>query len=172
MRKTLASLCVLVMAICLMTGCGLFRAKDKIWSIKGDIKCEFHVTSNYKIDKLGDIYNVEFDKDQFIKLYNEGKSYDSSYYMKHLDKLSLRFDPNTQLEEYMKMDDSEISIRAKYEDGQNVISVYRYNDKLYFFVLNMGGRSKPEEQGSYYMEMSDKLAEYWGPVIDKVLQEG
>ena len=72
----------------------------------------------------------------------------------------------------MNMDDSEISITAKYEGGQNVISVYRYNDKLYFFVLNMGGRSKPEEQGSYYMEMSDKLAEYWGPVIEKVLQAG
>ena len=172
MRKTLASLCVLVMTLCVMTGCGLFRAKDKIWSIKGDIKCEFHITSNHKIGKPVDINNVEFDKDQFIKLYNEGKSYDSSYYMNHLDKLSLRLDPNTQLEDFMNMDDSEISITAKYEGGQNVISVYRYNDKLYFFVLNMGGRSKPEEQGSYYMEMSDKLAEYWGPVIEKVLQAG
>ena len=172
MRKTLASLCVLVMTVCLMTGCGLFRAKDKIWSIKGDIKCEFHISSNHKIGKPVDIYDVEFDKDQFIKLYNEGKSYDSSYYMKHLDKLSLRIDPSTQLEEFKKIDDSEICVTAKYDGGQHMIRVFHYNDKLYFFVLDMGGRSKPEEKGSYYVEMSDKLAEYWGPVIDKVLAAG
>ena len=35
----------------------------------------------------------------------------------------------------------------------------------------MGNRSKPEEIGEYYIELSDEMTEYWKPIIDRVAEE-
>lgn len=173
MRKAISLLCVLVMSLCMLTGCGsLFHGRERLFGIKGDIECEFHITSNGKINKPVDIKNVPFEKDMFIKLFNEDRSYDPDIMRHRLDKCELKLDPQTQTEEWKKIDDSQIMITAKYEEGKSTVMVYRYNSKLYFFVLNIGGRGKPEEQGSYYKELSKEMDEYWRPVLDKVLEAG
>ena len=169
MRKIITSLCIFVMGLCLMTGCALFTPRERLWNIKGDITCKFHVSSNAKIDKPVEFTDITFDKDMFIKLYNEDRSYEPSYMNKHLDKCDLKIDPRTQTEEWKKIDNSEVMVQAEYEEGSSSVFVYKYNSKWYFFVLNKGGAAKEELQGSYYKELSKEMAEYWGPIFDQVL---
>ena len=88
----------------------------------------------------------------------------------HLDKFDLKLDPKTQNEEWKKVNDTEVWVYAIYEDGQSSVRLYRHESKWYFFVLNKGGAAKPEEQGSYYKEISKKMDEYWTPILNKVLQ--
>ena len=35
----------------------------------------------------------------------------------------------------------------------------------------MGGGAKPEEMGYYYDLVPEKLAEYWMPIVDQVLED-
>lgn len=169
MKKTLTLFFALVTMLCLLTGCRLFTPRHRLLSIKGDIECRFHVTENAKYDKPVDFTDVPFDKDKFVKLYNEDRSYDPDYMTHHLDKCDLKLDPVTELEEWKKIDSSEVMITAVTQDGNESVSVFKYNSKWYFFVLDMGGRSKPEVRGTYYKELSKEMAEYWSPILDKVL---
>ena len=66
------------------------------------------------------------------------------------------------------MFNAEINIKAIYGEESRSVDVFLYDSKLYFFVVSMGGRSKPEEIGSYYIELSDESAAYWRPIIDQV----
>lgn len=169
MKKTVTLLCVFVLLISLLTGCYLITPKPRLYGIKGDITCKFHVSANAKVDKPVEITDVEFDKDKFIKLYNEDRSYDPDYMVHHLDKCELKIGPD-QVDEWKKITDTEVWVYAIYEDGQKAVSVYRHESKWYFFVLNEGGRAKPEVQGSYYKALSKEMEEYWTPIFNKVLQ--
>ena len=172
MKKTASLLCVFVLLISLLTGCSLssITPRPRLFGIKGDITCKFHASANAKVDKPVEITDIEFDKDMFIKLYNEYKSYDPGYMNHHLDKFDLKLDPKTQNEEWKRVNDTEVWVYAIYEDGQSSVRLYRHESKWYFFVLNKGGAAKPEEQGSYYKEISKEMDEYWTPILNKVLQ--
>ena len=75
MKKTASLLCVFVLLISLLTGCSLssITPRPRLFGIKGDITCKFHASANAKVDKPVEITDIEFDKDMFIKLYNEYK---------------------------------------------------------------------------------------------------
>ena len=172
MKRVFSTLCVLVLTLCLLTGCRLFTPHEVLFGIKGDIECQFHVSGNGKFDKPVDFTNVTFDKDKFIKLNNEDRALDPDYMSHHLDKCDLKIDPSTQIEEWEKIDRTQIMVTAVTQDGQRCVTVYKYNSKWYFFVLNEGGRADPEIQGSYYKELSKEMTEYWSPLFDQVLQTG
>ena len=156
------------MIICLMTGCFVSLPIETLTTIDGDIKCEFRVGQNARfIDSAVDT-DVVFDKEEFIKLFNEDSQYDPNYYKNHLDKCDLKINTEEQPEEWEKMFNAEINIKAIYGEESRSVDVFLYDSKLYFFVVSMGGRSKPEEIGSYYIELSDESAAYWRPIIDQV----
>ena len=154
-----------------MTGCFVSLPIETLTTIDGDIKCEFRVGQNARfIDSAVDT-DVVFDKEEFIKLFNEDSQYDPNYYKNHLDKCDLKINTEEQPEEWEKMFNAEINIKAIYGEESRSVDVFLYDSKLYFFVVSMGGRSKPEEIGSYYIELSDESAAYWRPIIDQVLMD-
>ena len=88
------------MIICLMTGCFVSLLIETLTTIDGDIKCEFRVGQNARfIDSAVDT-DVVFDKEEFIKLFNEDSQYDPNYYKNHLDKCDLKINTEEQPEEW------------------------------------------------------------------------
>jgi len=166
MKKLLSAALILILSVCLMTGCFVVLPKETLKEINGDIKCEFRTGENAKYsDKVIDT-DVVFDKDEFVKLYNESNSYDPNHLKYHLDKCDLKINAGEQPDEWKEIFGSEFNIKAVYGDGSRWVSIYRYDSKLYFFVLCMGGKSEPEEIGYYYMELSAEADSYWRPIIE------
>lgn len=106
----------------------------------------------------------------FVKLFNEQDLYDPIYLKNNLDKCDLKINSETQAEELQRILNSEVNIKALFEDTDRSVSIYTHNEKLYFFVLSMGGNSKPEEEGSYYMELSEEMDAYWRTIIEEVVK--
>ena len=50
------------------------------------------------------------------------------------------------------------------------MSIYRYDGRLYYHVLSMGGNKKPELEGVYFMELSEETSSYWSAIIDAVVR--
>ena len=172
MRKKYFSGAVLVLlVVCLFTGCFFPLPERHIGKIKGDIRCEFRTGKNAKSLRDPIKTDAVFDKDKFVELYNEDYKYDPTYYSKHLDKLDLKIVYEKEPEEYEEMAASEVSFRAYSDEQFWQVSLYCRDSKLYFFVVCMGGRSKPEHIGYYYKEVPEKMASYWKPIYDKVLAD-
>ncbi len=171
MRKIVTVFCGLVMAASVMTGCYFKLPVETLSTIDGDIKCEFRVGQNARYIGPAVETDTVFDKERFIQLFNEESRYDPNYLQHHLDECDLKINTEKQPDEWDEMFNSEINIKAIYGEDSRSVDVFRYDSKLYFFVLSMGGRSKPEEIGEYYMELSDEMAKYWRPIIDKVVKE-
>ena len=57
---------------------------------------------------------------------------------------------------------------AVFDWGQRNVSLYRYDGKLYFYVLSMGERSEPEEEGEYFVELPAEMSEYWTEIVEAV----
>lgn len=171
MRKRFLLLCSLVMAMLVMAGCFAKLPKETLTKIDGDITCEFRVGQNPRF--IGSAVETDsvFDKEKFIKLFNEYAKYDPNHLKYHLNECDLKINSEEQPEEWNKMFNSGINIKAVYGEESRSVDVYLYDSKLYFFVLSMGSRSKPEKIGYYYIEMSDEMTEYWCPIIDKVVKE-
>ena len=170
MKKHVLILCVLMCLCSVLSGCMALPPAEtlKEKDIDNDIRCEFRVGQNAAYaDTIVDT-DIVFDKDEFIKLYNEENSYDPIYLKNHLEKCDLRISIDTQPAEWDEMFNSEVNIKMLFEGDSRSVSVYRYGSKLYFFVLSMGGRRRPDDEGYYYMELSEDLAEYWQPILEKV----
>ena len=170
-RKIISGTLLVFMTLCLFTGCFFPLPERHIGKIKGDIRCEFRTGKNAKSLRDPVKTDAVFDKDKFVELFNEDYKYDPSYYSRHLDKLDLKIVYEKEPEEYEKMAASEVSFRADNGEQFWQVSLYCLNSKLYFFIVCMGGRSKPEDIGYYYKEVPEKMASYWKPIYDKVLAD-
>ena len=171
MKKKLSLLCTLMISAAIMAGCFVVLPRETLSTIEGDIKCEFRVGQNAKFIEVPIETDATFDKEMFIELFNEESQYDPNYLDHHLDEFDLKINDEEQPGEWDKMFNSEINIKALFGGESRSVSVFLYEDELYFFELSMGGRSKPDEQGMYYMELSDEMDEYWRPIIYQVMKE-
>ena len=161
-----------LLTLCLMTGCFIkHKNKNAMDKIKGDIECEFRVGKDAKTYKDAIESDIVFDKDKFVDLFNEQAQYSPTSLKYHTDECSLKVNAQEQPDEWEEIFNSEINIKVLYDRQSRNVSVYEYKSKLYFFVLSMGGNSKPEEQGSYFMKLSKEMSDYWKPILKKVRKD-
>ena len=59
-------------------------------------------------------------------------------------------------------------MRAVFSGSQRDVSIYRYQGRLYFFVLSVGDRGSPEEEGEYFIRLPEEMQSYWQTVIGQV----
>lgn len=173
MRKKLTGFALILLTMCLMTGC-LFNVPldhlDKD-DIKGEVTYDFRAgTEASKLVKTVDT-DATFDMDKFIELYNADQWYDPIFYQYHLDKLDLRIIREEDPEEFEKIAASEVCITVHFDGLNRSVSIFRYESKMYFFILCMGGGTRPDDIGYYYDEVPKELAEYWDPICDEVFED-
>lgn len=148
------------------TGCFTVLKKEKLNDLEDGYVCEYRYGKSARYStELVDI-DFEFDKQMFLDLYNEKAQYDPVYLRNHIEKCDLKLESGG--EEISRMLNTEISIRAAYKDTYKEVTVYEYNDDLYFFVLNMGGRTEKDKKGWYFMRVSDDLQEYWKQLTNQI----
>lgn len=148
------------------TGCFTVLKKEKLNDLEDGYVCEYRYGKSARYStELVDI-DFEFDKQMFLDLYNEKAQYDPVYLRNHIEKCDLKLESGS--EEISRMLNTEISIRAAYKDTYKEVTVYEYNDDLYFFVLNMGGRTEKDKKGWYFMRVSDDLQEYWKQLTNQI----
>lgn len=166
LMKNIFGIIVSIILVFSLTGCEANFNKEKIKDLDDGYVCEYRYGRNAKYStELVDI-DFEFDKQMFIELYNEKAKYDPVYLRNHIEKCDLKLE--REGEEINKMLDTAISIRAAYKDTYKEVVVYKYNDDLYFFVLNMGGRTEKDKEGWYFMRVSDNLQEYWKQLTSQI----
>lgn len=156
-----------------LAGCGIgvlvFEDHYSLDKIDGDITCEYRMGKDAQWMEECIDSEVKFDKDMFVKLFQEHAQYEQITGSKDPLKCDhLKIDSDEQPEEWQAILDSEFNVRAVFGDDQRNVSIYRYDGKLYFFVLSMGERSGPEKKGEYYMELSEEMSDYWKTIIDAV----
>lgn len=152
-----------------LIGCGINLNKEELNDLEDGYVCEYRYGKNAKYSTdLVDI-DFEFDKQMFIDLYNEKAQYNPVYLREHIEKCDLKLESRS--EEIDKMLNTEISIRAAYKDTYKEVIVYKYNSDLYFFVLNMGGRTEKDKKGWYFMKVSDNLQEYWKQLTNQIYEQ-
>lgn len=164
--KSAVGIIISIILVFSLVGCGPILSKEKIDDLEDGYVCEYRYGRNAKYStELVDI-DFEFDKQMFIELYNEKAEYNPVYLRRHIEKCDLKLE--SESEEIDKMLDTAISIRAAYKDTYKEVVVYKYNDDLYFFVLNMGGRTEKDKEGWYFMRVSDNLQEYWKQLTSQI----
>ena len=165
MKKIIETIISIILVFSL-SGCGIVLNKEKLNDLDDGYVCEYRYGENARYStELVDI-DFEFDKQMFIDLYNEKAQYNPVYLRKHIEECDLKLERNS--EEVKKILKTEISIRAAYEDTYKEVTVYEYNDDLYFYVLTMGGRTEKDKEGKYFMRVSDNLQEYWKQLTDQI----
>ena len=178
-RVSLLFVSVLLM-ICTLTGCktiftkyGVIIAEDEytLPEIKGDVKCRFRVGETASYEGMYVQTDATFDKDGFIKLFDEFNQYDPVYLRYHLDRCDLKINPDTQRDLSREIFENQVYIKAVFDGTYRGVSVFKYDSKLYFYVLSMGGNSEPDEEGDYFIELSEESDEYWRPIVEQVLQD-
>ena len=167
-------ICTMIAAAALFAGCGTVVSEDhySLDQIDGDIICEYRIGKNAAFaDECVDT-DVVFDKDKFIELFNESNQYDPVRLSKKPKDCDLRISTKGQPEEWETISESEFNIRAVFGNDQRNVSVYRYDGRLYFHVLSMGGNKNPELEGVYFMELSEEMSNYWSTIIEAVVHTG
>ncbi len=166
--KKMVEIIISIILVFSLVGCAPNFTQEKMRDLDEGYVCEYRYGENAKYStELVDI-DFEFDKQMFIDLYNEKAQYNPVYLRNHIDKCDLKLASGSK--EVDKMLDTEISIRAAYEDTYREVVVYEYNDDLYFFVLNMGGRTEKDKEGWYFMKVSDNLQAYWKQLTSQIYQ--
>ena len=172
MKSKILGFTVVFLTLCMMTGCFIKpKTRNAMDRIKGDIECEFRVGKDAKTQRNAIDTDVVFDKDKFVDLFNEESQYDPVNLKYHTDDCNLKVNAQEEPDKWEEIFNSEINIKVLYDRQSRNVSVYEYNSKLYFFVLSMGGNSKPEEQGSYFMKLSKDMTEYWRPILEEVRED-
>ena len=171
MLKKTTGIILILLTLCLFTGCLFSLPTDHLGKIKGDITYDFRAGKNASKTKDTVKTDAVFDKDRFVELFNEDAKYDPSYYKHHVNKLDLRINAEEEREKFEEMAASEVNIRIYFDGKNRHVSIFRYDSKLYFFIMSMGGASKPGEEGYYYQEVPKKMADYWNPIYDKVIAD-
>lgn len=155
-----------------VTGCrgpGTILNNEKLEDLEDGYVCEYRRGKNAKYEmELIDV-DFKFDKQMFIDLYNEKAQYDPVYLRNHIEKCDLKLERGS--EEADKILNTQISIRADYTDTYEEVTVFEYNDDLYFYVLTMGRRTEKDKEGKYFMRVSDNLQEYWKQLTNQIYKE-
>ncbi len=179
-RTSLVTISVLLILFSL-TGCswiftnhGVIIPDDEysLTEIKGDVRCEFRLGKNAAYDGKYVNTDSEFDKEEFVKLFNEFNSCDPAYLSDNLDKCDLKLSSETEPDEWNEIFDSEIYIKAVFDGTHRGVSVFTHDSELYFHVLNFGGRTRPEGEGDYFIKLTPESVDYWRPIIEQVLKDG
>ena len=167
--KKIVGIIVSIVLIFSLAGCGIRLKQEKLNDLADGYVCEYRYGENAKYStELVDI-DFEFDKKMFIDLYNEKAQYDPVYLRNHIEECDLKLERGS--EEADKILDTQISIRAAYTDTYKEVTVFEYNDDLYFYVLTMGGRTEKDKEGKYFMRVSDNLQEYWKQLTNQIYKE-
>ena len=167
---------LILLTLFMLSGCLFSLPTGHISKIEGDITYEIRAGEDATHWAATVNTDAVFDREKFVELYNEDNRYDPVFYKKHLNRLDLRIIREEQPEEYEKIAGSEVNFGVNFTDknGHDLyrhVSLFRYDSKMYFFILCMGGASKPEEIGYYYKEVPAKMAEYWTPIYEEVLAD-
>lgn len=170
-KKKTTGIILILLTLCLFTGCLFSLPTDHLGKIEGDITCDFRAGRNATHMKETVKTDAVFDKDRFVELYNEDAKYDPAFYKHHTDRLDLRINADEEREKFEEIAASEVNFRVYFNEQNRHVSLFRYDSKLYFFIMSMGGRSKPDEKGYYYQEVPEKMADYWNPIYDKVMAD-
>ena len=175
-KKKLCVPALILLMLCMLSGCLFSMPTGHISKIEGDMTIDFRAGEDASHWEATVNTDAVFDRERFVELYNEDNKYDPAYYQHHLNKLDLRIVREEEPAEYEKIAASEVNFRVYFTDknGNDInrhVSVFRYDSKMYFFIVCMGGASKPDEIGYYYKELPAKMAEYWTPIYDKVLAD-
>lgn len=170
-KKKTIGIILILLTLCLFTGCLFSLPTDHLGKIEGDITCDFRAGRNATHMKETVKTDAVFDKDRFVELYNEDAKYDPAFYKHHTDRLDLRINADEEREKFEEIAASEVNFRVYFNEQNRHVSLFRYDSKLYFFIMSMGGRSKPDEKGYYYQEVPEKMADYWNPIYDKVMAD-
>ena len=175
-KKRLLAPVLIMLMLCMLSGCFFSLPLDHMDKIEGDITCAFRAGEDASHWQETVNTDAVFDKDRFVELFNEFNKYDPAFYKDHLDKLDLRIVREDQFDEYEEMAASEVNFMAYFTDknGNEVcrnVSVFRYESKMYFFILCMGGGRNPEHKGYYYKEVPADMVSYWEPIYEKVLAD-
>ena len=170
-KKKTTGIILVLLTLCLFTGCLFSMPTDHLSKIEGDITCEFRAGKNASKRKETVVTDAVFDKDRFVELFNEDNKYDPSFYKHHVDRLDLRINAKEEPEKFEEVAASEVSIGVRFDDKFRQVLLFRCDSKLYFFIMSMGGASKPGEEGYYYQEVPEKMADYWNPIYDKVMAD-
>lgn len=172
MKRKLLGFAVIALSLCMMTGCFLKTGRSGAKNVfDGDIECEFRVGKDAKVMRDAIDTDVVFDKNEFTELLDEAAQYNPTSLKYHTDKCDLKINAQDQPEEWEEIFYSEINIKAVSGRQSKNVSVYELDSKLYFFVLSMGGNSKPEEEGYYFMELSGDMSKYWYPILKEVRED-
>ena len=183
MKKVILIVLLLVsvlLIICTLTGCktlftpfGMIVVEDEyaLTEIKGEVKCRFRVGETASYEGMYVKTDATFDKDEYVKLFNEFNQYDPVYLRYHLDQCNLKINPETQRDLLREIFNNQVYIKAIFDDTYRGVSVYKYDSKLYFYVLSMGENSEPDEVGEYFIELSEESDDYWRPIIEQVIQD-
>lgn len=169
--KKSTGIILILLTLCLFSGCMFAIPMDHMGKIKGDITCDFRAGKDATNNRETVKTDAVFDKDRFVELYNEYAKYDPAFYKKHVDRLDLKINAKDDPDKWEEIADSEVNFRAYFDGNNRHVSLFRYDSKLYFFILSMGGMSKPGEEGYYYQEVPKKMAEYWNTIYDKVMAD-
>lgn len=177
MKKALEIIIGVIFA-CFLIGCAPAFSQDKLEELPAGYVCEYRYGKNAKYSTETVDIDFEFDQQMFVDLYNEMARYNPVYLRNHIEECDLKLESGS--EEVDKILETEISIRAAFEDSyvemDNYehkyleVTVYEYDDDLYFFVLSMGGRTEKEKEGWYFMKVSDELQEYWEQLTDQIYE--
>ncbi len=161
---------VLFILIAVLSGCRIIVVEDhySLDSIPGEITCEYRVGRNAMYSEDHVDTDVGFDKEMFLKLFHEYNQYDPNKIMNKPGQCDLKINADEQPDEWLAVQESEFNVKAVFGDDYRSVSIYRYEDKLYYFVLCMGGGAEPEMQGEYYMELSEEMSGYWRTIIEAV----
>lgn len=165
-KKPIFSIILNIILVFTFAGCGAALSAEKLSDLEEGYVCEYRYGKNAKYSTETVDIDFEFDKQMFIELYNEEIQYDPVHLRKHIEECDLKLERGD--EEIDEMLNTEISIRAAYEDTYKEVTVYEYNDDLYFFVLSMGGRTEKDKEGWYFIRVSDNLQEYWKQLTDQI----
>ena len=160
----------LLLLFAALPGCGINVVQDdySLERIEGEISCEYRIGEDAKWMEDSVPSDVTFDKDHFLALFQEYAAYDPLTGSKDPMQCDLKIRIGDQPEAWQEIRESEFNVRAVFDGGQRNVSLYRYDGKLYFYVLSMGERSEPEEEGEYFVELPAEMREYWAEIIEAV----
>ena len=159
---------VLMTVLC---GCGIIIIEDNysLDMIPGDITCEYRIGNGAMWAEECVDTDVSFDKNMFLELFHEYNQYDPNEIKNNPERCDLKINIEQQPDEWLAIRDSEFNVKAVFGDDERSVSMYRHEEKLYFFVLSLGGAAKPDKQGKYFMELSEEMSDYWQMIIKSVL---
>ena len=115
-KKRLLAPVLIMLMLCMLSGCFFSLPLDHMDKIEGDITCDFRAGEDASHWQETVNTDAVFDKDRFVELYNEDNKYDPAFYKHHLNRLDLRIVRDEEPEEYDKIASSEVNFGVHFTD--------------------------------------------------------